>query len=72
MLRRPFGVTCKSLCDNRLTIFRVVKMPTLKMVNSLLLSDLLVALNVASWAASYPRRIAKHPEQSGPLPLSMI
>lgn len=36
-------MTCKSLCDSRLTVFRVVKMSTLKMVNSLLLSDLLVA-----------------------------
>ena len=41
-------MTCKSLCDSRLTVFRVVKMSTLKMVNSLLLSDLLVARPVSS------------------------
>ncbi len=43
MLRRPFGAPYKALSINNIAIFRVIKIPTLKMVNSLLLSDLLVA-----------------------------
>lgn len=43
MLRRPFGAPYKALSINKIAIFRVIKIPTLKMVNSLLLSDLLVA-----------------------------
>ena len=43
MLRRPFGAPYKALSINNIAIFRVIKIPTLKMVNSLLLSYLLVA-----------------------------
>ena len=43
MLRLPFGAPCKVLSISNIAIFRVIKIPTLKMVNSLLLSDLLVA-----------------------------
>lgn len=43
MLRRSFGAPYKTLSINNIAIFRVIKIPTLKMVNSLLLSDLLVA-----------------------------
>ena len=48
MLRRPFGAPYKALSINNISIFRVIKIPTLKMVNSLLLSDLLVARPMSS------------------------
>ena len=48
MLRRPFGAPYKALSINNIAIFRVIKILTLKMVNSLLLSDLLVARPVSS------------------------
>ena len=65
-----WGVTRKLLIITALAIFRVVKMP-----NSLILSGLWVALAEAvlwRWQAEQwhgPRRIAKHPELSGLLPL---
>ena len=65
----------KLLIITALAISRVVKMLTLKTPNSLLLSGLQVALAEAvlwRWQAEHrhgPRRIAKHPEQSGLLPL---
>ena len=48
MLWRPFGAPYKALSINNIAIFRVIKILTLKMVNSLLLSDLLVARPVSS------------------------
>ena len=69
------GAARKSQIITALGIFRVVKIPTLKMPNSLLLSGLQVALTEAvlwRWQAEQrhgPRRIAKHPELSGLLPL---
>ena len=70
-----WGAARKLLIITALAIFRVVKIPTLKMPKSLLLSGLQVALAEAmlwSWQAEPrhgPRRIAKHPELSGLLPL---
>ena len=69
------GAARKLLIITALGIFRVAKMPTLKMPKYLLLSGLQVALAVAvlwRWQAGQrhgPRRIAKHPELSGLLPL---
>ena len=69
------GAARKLLIITALGIFRVAKTPTLKMSNSLLLSCLQVALAEAvlwRWQAEQrhgPRRIAKHPELSGLLPL---
>lgn len=49
MLRRPFFcVTCKSLCDNYLTIFRVGVFLTLKTPKTLIDSRLSVARPVSS------------------------
>ena len=68
-------MTRKSQIITALGIFRVVKIPTLKMPKALLLSGLQVALAEAvlwRWQAELrhgPRRIAKHPELSGLLPL---
>ena len=70
-----WGVTRKLLIITALAIFRVVKIPTLKMPKPLLFSGLQVALAEAvlwRWQAEQrhgPRRIAKHPELSGLLPL---
>ena len=70
-----WGVTHKLLIITALAIFRVVKIPTLKIANYLLPSGLWVALAEAvlwRWQAEQrhgPRRIAKHPELSGLLPL---
>ena len=61
------GAARKLLIIIALTVFRVVKIPTLKMPNYLLISGLLVALAVSvlwRWQAEQrhgPRRIAKHP-----------
>ena len=69
------GAARKLLIITALGIFRVAKIPTLKMPKYLLLSGLQVALAVAvlwRWQAGQrhgPRRIAQHPERSGPLPL---
>ena len=69
------GATRKLLIITALSIFRVVKIPTLKMAKRLLLSGLQVALAEAvlwRWQAEQrhgPRRIAKHPELSVLLPL---
>ena len=69
------GAARKLLIITALAISRVVKMSTLKTPNSLLLSGLQVALAEAvlwRWQAEQrhgPRRIAKHPELSGLLPL---
>ena len=69
------GAARKLLIITALGIFRVVKMSTLKMPKLLLLSGLQAALAVAvlwRWQAEQrhgPRRIAKHPELSGLLPL---
>ena len=69
------GAARKLLNITALGIFRVVKIPTLKMPKLLLLRGLQVALAEAvlwRWQAEQrhgPRRIAKHPEQSGLLPL---
>ena len=69
------GAARKLLIITALAIFRVVKIPTLKMPNYLLISGLWVALAEAvlwCWQAEQrhgPRRIAKHPELSGLLPL---
>ena len=69
------GAARKLLIITALAIFRVVKIPTLKMPKRLLLSGLWVALAEAvlwRWQAEQrhgPRRIAKHPELSGLLPL---
>ena len=76
-LRNPVvnGAARKLLIITALGIFRVVKIPTLKMPKSLLLSGLQVALAGAvlwRWQAEQrhgPRRIAKHLELSGLLPL---
>lgn len=43
-----FCVTCKSLCDNYLTIFRVGVFLTLKMLRTLIVSRLSVARSVSS------------------------
>ena len=65
----------KSQIITALGILRVVKIPTLKIANYLLPSGLWVALAEAvlwRWQAEQrhgPRRIAKHPELSGLLPL---
>ena len=70
-----WGAARKLLIVTALTVFRVVKMSTLKIPNSLLLSGLQVALAEAVlWRLQAeqrhgPRRIAKHPELSGLLPL---
>ena len=62
-----FNATRKLLIITALSIFRVVKIPTLKMAKRLLLSGLQVALAEAvlwRWQAGQrhgPRRIAKHP-----------
>ena len=70
-----WGAARKLLIITALDIFRVGVFATLKMPNSLLLSDLQVALAEAvlwRWQAEQrhgPRRIAKHPELSGLLPL---
>ena len=70
-----WGAVRKLLIITALGIFRVAKTPTLKMPKPLLLSGLQVALAVAvlwRWQAEQrhgPRRIAKHPELSGLLPL---
>lgn len=37
------SVTCKSLSDSCLTVFRVAKIPTLKMLKVVIISDLRVA-----------------------------
>ena len=69
------GAARKLLIITALAIFRVVKIPTLKMSNYLLLSGLQVALAETvlwRWQAEQrhgPRRIAKHPELSVLLPL---
>ena len=69
------GAARKLLIITALAIFRVVKIPTLKIPKYLLLSGLQVALAVSvlwRWQAEQrhgPRRIAKHPELSGLLPL---
>ena len=69
------GAVRKLLNITALGIFRVVKIPTLKIANYLLPSGLWVALAEAvlwRWQAEQrhgPRRIAKHPELSGLLPL---
>ena len=69
------GAARKLQIITALAVFRVMKIPTLKIPNSLLLSDLQVALAEAvlwRWQAEQrhgPRRIAKHPELSGLLPL---
>ena len=69
------GAARKLLIIIALTVFRVVKIPTLKMPKRLLLSGLQVALAEAvlwRWQAEQRhglRRIAKHPELSGLLPL---
>ena len=69
------GATRKLLIITALSIFRVAKIPTLKMPNYLLLSGLLVALAEAVlWRRQAeqrhgPRRIAKHLELSGLLSL---
>ena len=70
-----WGAARKSLIITALAVFGVVKIPTLKTPKPLLLSGLQVALAVAvlwRWQAEQrhgPRRIAKHPELSGLLPL---
>ena len=48
MLRRPFGAPYKALSINNIAIFRVVKMPTLKMVILLSINVLCAALFVSS------------------------
>ena len=48
MLRRPFGAPYKVLSINNIAIFRVVKMPTLKMVILLSINVLCAALFVSS------------------------
>ena len=69
------GAARKLLIITALGIFRVAKTPTLKMPKLLLPSGLQVALAEAvlwRWQAERrhgPRRIAKHPELSGLLPL---
>ena len=69
------GAVRKLLIVTDLGVFRVVKIPTLKMPKYLLLSGLQAALAVAvlwRWQAEQrhgQRRIAKHPELSGLLPL---
>ena len=69
------GAARKLLIITALGIFRVAKTPTLKIPKYLLLSGLQVALAEAvlwRWQAEQrhgPRRIAKHPELSGLLPL---
>ena len=69
------GAARKLLIITALTVFRVVKIPTLEIPKRLLLSGLQVALAEAvlwRWQAEQrhgPRRIAKHPELSGLLPL---
>ena len=69
------GATRKLLIITALGIFRVGVFVTLKMPKHLLFSVLQVALAVAvlwRWQAEQrhgPRRIAKHPELSGLLPL---
>ncbi len=70
-----WGATRKLLIITALAVFGVVKISTLKMPNCLLPSGLWVALAEAvlwRWQAEQrhgPRRIAKHPELSGLLPL---
>ena len=60
MLRRPFFcVTCKSLCDNRLTIFRVGVFLTLKMLKTLIASRLSVARPVSSKLGSGMARMVQ-------------
>ena len=48
MLRRHFGAPYKALSINNIAIFRVVKMPTLKMVILLSINVLCAALFVSS------------------------
>ena len=48
MLWRPFGAPYKALSINNIAIFRVVKMPTLKMVILLSINVLCAALFVSS------------------------
>ena len=70
-----WGAMRKLLIITALAVFRVVKIPTLKMPKLLLLSGLQAALAESvlwRWQAEQrhgPRRIAKHPELSGLLPL---
>lgn len=43
-----WSVTCKSLSDSCLTVFRVTKMPTLKTPKAVIISDLRVASCVSN------------------------
>ena len=58
--RRPFiegrSATCKLLSDSCLTVFRVVKTPTLKTAKALIISDLRVASCIQQWLTVFRTR----------------